>query len=35
VSDKFRKKMIAKEKVLEKELQNHIDDLLNGSSTIP
>ena len=35
VDDKFRKKMIFKEKVLEKEIQKYIDNLLSGYSTIP
>jgi Pretoxin HINT domain len=34
VADKFRKKMIAKSKVLEKEIQKHIDTLVT-SNTIP
>ena len=35
VDDKFRKKMIAKGKVLEKDLQKHIDDLVKSNSTTP
>ncbi|HET9505135.1 MAG TPA: polymorphic toxin-type HINT domain-containing protein [Hymenobacter sp.] len=35
VDDKFRKKMIAKSKVLEKEIQKHIDDLLKQPPTNP
>lgn len=35
VDDKFRKKMIFKEKVLEKEIQKYIANLLSGYSTIP